>query len=214
MPSAPRSARKALAASCGALLATAACSDLLGLAPKEEAPPADASVSPDAVAADDATTAPADDAARPDGGAGGGDGGAGRDAARADGASGDAGNPDPDSGCSEMGPVPDGAPRTFYGSCVPHVTPTAVICNQYGYTGSLGVTPQTVAAQKTICTTNLKGTWVDGPCDKDAAVFGCESLDKSGYVCETVALTWYFPPSTVADEEAGCPATIGTIVAP
>ena len=213
-------ARVTWAIACSALLVTA-CSDLLGLAPKDEAP-ADAATGPLGEAGEDAAATSTDDATVPDDapGNGGGDGGGGGgpDAARPDAAKADTGNPDgnpdPDGGCTALGPVPDGAPQTFYGSCVPHLTPTSVICNQYGYTGNLGVTPQTVASQKATCTTNLKGTWTDGPCNKTGTVSGCQTLDDTGHVCENVAVTWYYPPATVADVEAGCPASVGTVIPP
>jgi hypothetical protein len=131
--------------------------------------------------------------------------------AQDDGASSDGGASNDDAGCSALGPVPDGAPRTFYGSCVPHLTPGEGICNAYGYTGNLGATALSVQIQKNVCS-SLKGTWTDGPCDLDGAVFGCESLDNSGFVCETLSVTWFYPPHTTADEDSGCP--LGTVIPP
>jgi hypothetical protein len=127
-----------------------------------------------------------------------------------DGSTADTDVPPNDAGCSALGPIPDGAPRTIYGSCL---GATKVICTEHGYTSDLGVTPLGLQIQKNTCS-SLGGAWADGPCARDAAVFGCESVGDDGHVCATLSITWFFPPSTVADEEAGCPPSVGTVIPP
>ena len=193
------------------------CGDLLGLDEKQGDTPADAA---------------ADGAPFPPGAEGGGDaagvdpgqgdatlddsGGIGAEGGRRDtgtvhpetGAT-DTGAGDPDSGCSTPGTVPDGAPETFYGSCVT----SKVLCNQHGTTGGLAVTPLQLQIQKDNCAT-LKGVWTDGPCNLAGAVFGCKTIGQSGQVCAPVDISWYYPPASVADEPTSCPASVGTIVLP
>ncbi len=193
-----------------ALVGLAGCSGLLGLDPKADTP-SDAGAAEGGAARDDGAAA-ADEGgdARPrsqDGGVA-----IGVDADR-DAVATDAGALDPDGGCSATGPVPDGASRTFYGSCVPHLTPNQGLCNAYGYTGALGATPTAIQIQKNVCATQ-KGTWTDGPCNLTGAVFGCENVSSSGFVCETISISWFYAPHTVADEASFCPPSVGTVVLP
>ena len=199
------------------LFSATGCGDLLGLDEKRT----DAPATPDGAAPTvGGEGGSGSDTGTVDPGAGdatlGGDGGGtGLDAAWPDTGSGhtdtgaDTGSGEADSGCSTPGTVPDGAPETFYGSCVP----SKVICNENGYTGGLGVSAFQLQLQKDNCAA-LKGTWTDGPCSRTGAVFGCKSMGQSGYVCETVDISWYYPPATVADEATSCPASVGTIVLP
>ncbi len=211
--------RAVVAIACGGLWALAGCNALLGLDARD-GDGTDGSV-------------PSSSEAGGEGGGGGGGGGGGeggasdgggtgsdgsssidsgkRDGSTADTGSSDTGTPDSgeDSGCSALGDVPDGAPRTFYGSCVVN----ASMCNAYGYTGDLGVTALSIQIQKTTCA-NLSGTWADAGCNLTGAVFGCEHESSGGYVCATLAISWFYPPRTVADEDAACPAGTGTVVLP
>jgi hypothetical protein len=197
-----------------ALFAATGCGDLLGLDEKQDTPATADGAAPTAGGEGGSDTGPVDpgagDATLADDG-----GGTGVDAARPDTGSGhpdagaDTGSGDPDSGCSTPGTVPDGAPETFYGSCVP----SKVICNEHGYTGGLGVSAFQLQLQKDNCAA-LKGTWKDAPCTRTGAVFGCKSTGHTGYVCESVDISWYYPPATVADEATSCPASVGTIVLP
>jgi hypothetical protein len=39
-------------------------------------------------------------------------------------------------------------------------------------------------------------------------------MSNTGFVCETVSITWFLAPHTVAEEDADCPASTGTVVLP
>lgn len=174
----------------GALYLLAGCNAILGLEEKEQEV-ANGS-------AGDGTDAPS----------------ANRDAADPlDGDDIDAATGHPDGGCRADGAAPDAATATFYASCVPHVTAASVLCNEYGTTGGLAVTADGLTIQKAACS-NLKGTWSDAPCNRAGAVFGCRNVDDNGSACVNLSISWYYPPATLSLMDAGCPASLGTVVFP